>query len=97
MVNINADKITIMDAESIVTGEFQNVGGTAYDLRVPSNLGEKMAKLPAIGFDNNYCVTCGTDKSVKFIAEYVILKYGNFSQLNFNFQQSASSKVWSCS
>lgn len=60
-----------MDAESIVTGEFQNVSGTAYDLRVPSCLGVKMANLSANGFDNNYCVIRGTDKTVKFIAEYV--------------------------
>lgn len=60
-----------MDDKSIVTGELKDVSGTPYDLRTPSNLGKKIASLPANGYDFNYCVTNGTDNSVKFVAKYV--------------------------
>lgn len=56
-VMLNADRITETDSGSIPTGVLQPVLGTPFDLRVPRHLGEALRALPAIGFDDNYCVS----------------------------------------
>lgn len=65
---MNADRYTITDHDSIPTGEFQNVSGSDYDLRVSRNLGKAIAKIANNGYDDNFCVTRGTDQSLTFVA-----------------------------
>ncbi|KAI5736249.1 hypothetical protein M8J76_001442 [Diaphorina citri] len=56
IVNINADYITEMDENLIVTGELTPVANTAYDLRTPKFLGSALKELTEPGFDFNYCL-----------------------------------------
>lgn len=68
---MNADRLTVTDQDSIPIGTFQNVSGTDYDLRVARNLGESIAKIPNNGYDDNFCVTRGSDQSMAFVARYL--------------------------
>lgn len=65
---MNADRITITDADSIPTGDFMSVLGSNYDLRVARNLGESIAKIQNNGFDDNFCVKRGSDQTITFVA-----------------------------
>ncbi|XP_053616504.1 galactose mutarotase [Plodia interpunctella] len=67
VVTINADRITETDADSIPTGKLVAVGGTAYDLRVPSRLAHVMEKKPGL-FDDNFCVTSFGNKDLNFVS-----------------------------
>ncbi|XP_004922660.1 galactose mutarotase [Bombyx mori] len=64
---INADKITETDSGSIPTGGFISVGGTPYDLRVPTKLGDVINKT-GNGFDDNFCISTYTNKSLNFVS-----------------------------
>lgn len=67
-ISINADRITETDAEnSIPSGKLLPVEDTPFDLRVHRPLGPQMAKL-ANGFDDNFCVTKGSDQELSFVA-----------------------------
>lgn len=67
-ITINADQITETDAvHSIPTGKLLPVHDTAFDLRVHKEIGPEMAKLPN-GFDDNFCVTRGSEQAVTFVA-----------------------------
>lgn len=67
-IALNADKYTVTDASSVSTGEIRSVAGTPLDLRIRQNLGTALVNLPKSGFDNNYCVTQGTDQQLTFVA-----------------------------
>lgn len=69
---MNADRYTVTDVDSIPTGAFQNVSGTDYDLRVARNLGQSIAKIANNGYDDNFCVTRGSDQSLTFVARYFV-------------------------
>lgn len=69
IIRINADTFTVTDSDSIPTGEFRRVDATPYDFRVPVELGPAMARLPDQGFDDNFCVTLDSAKSISLIAE----------------------------
>ncbi|XP_055616929.1 galactose mutarotase [Toxorhynchites rutilus septentrionalis] len=68
IISVNADRITETDEDSIPTGEFICVGGTPYDLRIPRELGPAMSRAPGEGFDNNFCITKGTEQTMTFAA-----------------------------
>lgn len=67
-IALNADSYTLTDAQSVSTGEIRSVAGTPYDLRIRQNLGSALVNLPKSGYDNNYCVTRGTDQQLTFVA-----------------------------
>ncbi|CAH1119123.1 unnamed protein product [Phaedon cochleariae] len=68
-VCLNADKITEVNNQSIPTGNLPDVGGTAFDLRVPKILGDVIHKVPSSpGFDHNFCITRGSDQEDAFVA-----------------------------
>ncbi|XP_065072974.1 galactose mutarotase [Ochlerotatus camptorhynchus] len=71
IISMNADRITETDADSIPTGKFLCVGGTSYDLRIPRELGPAMSRTPGEGYDNNFCITKGTEQSMTFTARVV--------------------------
>ncbi|TDH27283.1 galactose mutarotase [Segetibacter sp. 3557_3] len=59
IININASAFTPIDSTSIPTGEIRSVSGTAFDLRVPVNLGDRLQQQDeqlqiAKGFDHNF-------------------------------------------
>jgi aldose 1-epimerase len=64
---LNADKYTITDEDSIPTGKLGCVGGTVFDLRVPREMGPAMAMTKRRGYDDNFCVTKGTDQKLAFV------------------------------
>lgn len=68
---MNADRITETDEDSIPTGKFLCVGGTSYDLRIPRELGPAMSRAPGEGYDNNFCITKGTEQGMTFTARVV--------------------------
>ncbi|XP_052896369.1 galactose mutarotase isoform X2 [Anopheles moucheti] len=71
VVSINADKITDTDGDSIPSGKFICVGGTPYDLRIARELGPAMAKTVGEGFDDNFCITKGTEQGRTFTARVI--------------------------
>lgn len=71
-IMLNADRYTLANKDLVVTGQFQPVSGTDYDLRVEQNLGKAIARLTSNGYDDNFCVTRGTDQSLAFVARYVL-------------------------
>ncbi|XP_062706812.1 galactose mutarotase-like [Aedes albopictus] len=71
IISLNADRITETDEDSIPTGKFLCVGGTPYDLRIPRELGPAMSRAPGEGYDNNFCITKGTEQGMTFIARVV--------------------------
>lgn len=67
-IALNADKYTVTDDTAVSTGEIRSVAGTPFDLRIRQNLGAALVNLPRIGFDNNYCVSRGTNQQLNFVA-----------------------------
>lgn len=50
-------------------GVLQPVGNTVFDLRVPKQLGDVINKVPnAPGFDHNFCINCGSEQRLRFVA-----------------------------
>jgi len=80
-VTLNADQLTVTDAQGVSTGEISSVAGTPFDLRVRQNLGSAIANLPKSGFDNNYCVTKGSDQQLTFVARVVHEKSGRTMEI----------------
>lgn len=70
-LTINADRTLKISPEQIPTGEFQDVGETAFDFRLPQELGVAISKTPGNGFDHNFCVTSGSSQTLTFVARVV--------------------------
>lgn len=69
---MNADRLTITNNDSIPIGTFQDVAETDYyDLRVARNLGKSISKIANNGYDDNFCVTRGSDQALTFVARYL--------------------------
>ncbi len=60
-IMINADKYTIVDDESIPTGEINSVESTSYDFRELISIETKIDQLPH-GYDVNYVLNHSSDK-----------------------------------
>ncbi|HET6406678.1 MAG TPA: aldose epimerase family protein [Chthoniobacteraceae bacterium] len=61
-LQINADKYTVVDAESIPTGELRAVAGSEFDFTKSKPIGRDigaMANTPGGGFDHNWVVNAG--------------------------------------
>jgi aldose 1-epimerase len=70
-LTMNANKILKISSEQIPTGEFQDVGDSCFDFRLPTELGDAISKTPGNGFDHNFCVTAGSSQSLTFVARVV--------------------------
>lgn len=81
VLTINADRITINDCEAIPTGKFKCVGGTIFDFRVPRHLGKALARVESNGFDNNFCITKGTEQKLSFTARAIHPKSGRYLEV----------------
>ncbi|XP_063831871.1 galactose mutarotase isoform X1 [Ostrinia nubilalis] len=80
VASINANKITETDSESIPTGKFINVGGTPFDLRIPTRIGSVINKQENL-FDDNFCVNTYGNKNVNFVARVVHPSSGRYLEL----------------
>lgn len=81
ILTINADKITVNNCEAIPTGRFKFVGGTIFDFRVPRQLGNALKHIECNGFDNNFCITKGTNQNLCFMARALHPKSGRFLEV----------------
>ncbi|XP_039748310.1 galactose mutarotase-like [Pararge aegeria] len=82
VISINADKITETTPESIPTGRFIKVGGTAYDLRVPARLGDAMNRqADSELYDDNFCVTSYEEKALNFVSRVTHPPSGRYLEL----------------
>lgn len=81
IVSLNADKMTETDEDSIPSGRLLNIGGTLYDLRIPTELGPIMTRLSSLGYDDNFCVTQGSEQSLTFIARALHPETGRFMEV----------------
>ncbi|XP_069684739.1 galactose mutarotase-like [Periplaneta americana] len=63
---INADKYTVVDKESIPTGELRKLAETNMDLRVPRLLAEVLKTTG--GIDHNYCINQCSRGGLTFVA-----------------------------
>lgn len=70
-LTINSDKVLKITAEQIPTGDFQEVGDSCFDFRLPVDLGTAISKTPGNGYDNSFCVTSGSSQSLTFVARVV--------------------------
>lgn len=70
-LTINSDKVLKITAEQIPTGDFQEVGDSFFDFRLPVDLGTAISKTPGNGYDNSFCVTSGSSQSLTFVARVV--------------------------
>lgn len=67
-LTMNSDRVLKISPEQIPTGEFQDVGDSAYDFRLPIDLGTAISKTPGNGYDNNFCIISGSSQTLTFIA-----------------------------
>jgi aldose 1-epimerase len=66
-LSIDADRITVVDGDSIPTGELANVAGTAFDFRTRHKIGDRIAET-GNGYDHNYVLN-GQWGTLRQIAE----------------------------
>ncbi|MEA2069606.1 MAG: aldose epimerase family protein [Verrucomicrobiota bacterium] len=60
VIRINADRYTVVDNDSIPTGELRAVAGTEMDFSVPTPIGKNIGQT-AGGYDHNYCINQATE------------------------------------
>lgn len=56
VIQINADRYTVVDEHSTPTGELREVAGTEMDLRDPTPIGKNIDQVQGLGYDHNYCI-----------------------------------------
>ena len=56
VVQIKADRYTVVDDEATPTGEVRAVAGTEMDLTVPTPIGQNIDAVQGLGYDHNYCI-----------------------------------------
>ncbi|XP_063702413.1 galactose mutarotase-like [Culicoides brevitarsis] len=79
-LTINADKITVNDCDTIPTGKFQSVTGSKFDFRVSRNIGKSISHT-YFGFDDNFCITKGTDQKLCFMARAIHPNSGRYLEV----------------
>lgn len=62
-VQIWANHITPVDQNTIPTGEITPVKGTAFDFTTEKKIGASIHEVPGLGYDHNYVLDCGEEKS----------------------------------
>jgi len=55
LMQINADRYTVVDDDAIPTGELREVAGTEMDFRTPKAIGAEIDQAGE-GYDHNYCI-----------------------------------------
>ncbi|KAH7556990.1 hypothetical protein ACOSP7_026330 [Xanthoceras sorbifolium] len=62
-IQIWGSQITPLDQNSIPTGEFLLVKGTCFDFTSERKIGTSISEVPGLGYDHNYVLDCGEEKS----------------------------------
>lgn len=70
LIQIHADRYTVVDDGAIPTGELRNVEGTEMDLRQTIAIGTHIDRVQGLGYDHNYCLN-STDGSLATAAEVI--------------------------
>ena len=83
-VQVNADRWTVTDSESIPTGEIRFVENSIMDLRIPTLLGEVINKVPGGGYDYNFCLPESDTSKIKFVAKALHPTSGRFMEIHSN-------------
>ncbi|XP_021689531.1 uncharacterized protein LOC110671389 isoform X2 [Hevea brasiliensis] len=63
LVQIWGSQITPVDQNSIPTGEFLPVKGTVFDFTSEKKVGSSISEVQGLGYDHNYVLDCGEDKT----------------------------------
>ncbi|KAJ4972804.1 hypothetical protein NE237_005978 [Protea cynaroides] len=63
VIQIWANHITPVDENTVPTGEIMPVKGTPFDLTTEKKIGASIHEVPGLGYDNNYVLDCGEEKS----------------------------------
>ena len=71
IIQINAERYTVVDDTSIPTGELRPVAGTEMDLRRPVAIGKNIDAVQGGGYDHNYCLEPAADGSPALAARVV--------------------------
>ncbi|KAJ2941130.1 hypothetical protein O0L34_g10365 [Tuta absoluta] len=83
VVAINADKITETDSNSIPTGKLLPVGGTPFDLRIATRLGDKLSKSDVL-YDDNFCITTNGIQGLNFVSRVSHPSTGRYLEVYSN-------------
>lgn len=76
MIHINADRYTVVDDDSVPTGELRAVAGTEMDLLESTPMGKNIAAVQGRGFDHNYCINQSSAGELTLAASVVEPKSG---------------------
>ncbi|GAV76705.1 LOW QUALITY PROTEIN: Aldose_epim domain-containing protein, partial [Cephalotus follicularis] len=63
LVEIFGSQITPVDENTIPTGEFLPIKGTVFDFTSEKKIGSSIHEVPGLGYDHNYVLDCGEQKS----------------------------------
>lgn len=77
-IQMNADRWTVTDSDSIPTGELRPVDNSVMDLRSPTVLGKVINKVPGGGYDYNFCLPDSDTTKTKFVAKVLHPESGRF-------------------
>ena len=77
VIQINADRFTVVRPDSIPTGELRPVDGTPFDLRAGLRIGDGLARIGedeqmrfGKGYDHNFAISCEGEGVVKAVELY---------------------------
>ncbi|MEM6483605.1 MAG: aldose epimerase family protein [Pseudomonadota bacterium] len=59
-----ADEYLVLDEEALPTGLVESLDGKPWDLRAPTRLGDRMAKIPNGGYHHNYVLRSGREGAI---------------------------------
>ncbi|KAF6137336.1 hypothetical protein GIB67_036373 [Kingdonia uniflora] len=62
-VQIWASHVTPVDQNTIPTGEIMSLKGTAFDFTTEKKIRKDIQEIPGLGYDHNYVLNCGEEKS----------------------------------
>lgn len=62
-IQIWGSHITPIDENTVPTGEIMPVNGTPFDFTTEKKIGQSIHEVPGLGYDHNYVLDCGEEKS----------------------------------
>jgi aldose 1-epimerase len=71
VMQIHADRYTVVDDDCTPSGELRAVAGTEMDLRSPIPIGRNIAAVQGKGYDHNYCINQNTEEELTMAARVV--------------------------
>ncbi|MDP2933453.1 MAG: aldose epimerase family protein [bacterium] len=80
LIQINADKTTVVDSGCIPTGQIKSVKGTEFDLTESKPIGENIGKL-GLGYDFNYILNKSSPEELSFAAKVIEPQSGRIMEI----------------